>query len=155
MVPKHWAFCRFFFPSQPCNRKLSFVLMSSVQKATFETVIWMPEVKTTIGGAVCEMEGEKQDSDLNREQNTEARVSIAACVWSYLVHLQGLCQVRSKGIPKECIWHVVSKFCLVPCRVIMFLGGRGQSLCSLRKEGSIQCSYLAAIWVGGGLLGGC
>lgn len=38
------ALCR-HFPSQPQNRKPSFVLMSSVPEATFEIVIGTPEVK--------------------------------------------------------------------------------------------------------------
>lgn len=50
------ALCR-HFPSQPQNRKPSFVLMSSVPEATFEIAIGMPEVKkTAVRGAVCDVE---------------------------------------------------------------------------------------------------
>lgn len=52
--PKHCALYR-RFPSQPCNRELSFVFMSSGQEATFEIVIWMLEVHARVGGAVCEI----------------------------------------------------------------------------------------------------
>lgn len=88
--PNSEPFADSFFPSQPCNRKLSFVLMSSVQKATFETVMWMNASSKNHNRRDCLWNGrkvEKQDSDLNREQSTEAWVSTAACVCSYPAHL--------------------------------------------------------------------